>query len=102
MQLQAAIRDTLTIEPPVTTGEEDASRRALAVLEHPDNVEPWAGPARADRGGLLRQLIERQALRRVEAGNLTDEQVECLGTTLMLLEQRVAELTQHLGLDEST
>jgi hypothetical protein len=49
---------------------------------------------------LLRQLIERQALRRVEAGNLTDEQVECLGTTLMLLEQRVAELTQHLGLDE--
>lgn len=52
--------------------------------------------------GLLRQLIERQALRRVEAGNLTDEQVECLGTTLMLLEQRVAEHTQHLGLDERT
>lgn len=45
---------------------------------------------------LLRQLIERQALRRVEAGDLTDEQEEELGATLLALHDRLAELcTQH-------
>ncbi|MBS9374618.1 gas vesicle protein K [Rhodococcus sp. B50] len=47
---------------------------------------------------LLRQLMERQALHRVDAGDLTDEQIERLGTTLMLLEQRMAELRDHFGL----
>jgi hypothetical protein len=47
---------------------------------------------------LLRQLMERQALRRVEHGSLTDEQVEKLGTTLMALEGRMTELRDHFGL----
>jgi Gas vesicle protein K len=37
---------------------------------------------------LLRQLMERQAIRRVEAGGLSEEQIERLGTALMALEQR--------------
>ena len=48
---------------------------------------------------LLRQLMERQALRRVEAGGLSDEEVERLGRTLMLLEQRMEELREHFGLE---
>jgi hypothetical protein len=47
---------------------------------------------------LLRQLMERQALRRVEDGTVTDEQVENIGQTLMSLESRMAELTEHFGL----
>ncbi|MGV9668937.1 gas vesicle protein K [Nocardia niigatensis] len=47
---------------------------------------------------LLRQLMERQALRRVDAGDLTDAQIERIGTTLMLLEQRMDELREHFGL----
>jgi gas vesicle protein GvpK len=47
---------------------------------------------------LLRQLMERQALRRVEDGSLTDEQVENVGQTLMSLESRMAELTEHFEL----
>lgn len=47
---------------------------------------------------LLRQLMERQAIRRVDQGDLTDEQVEQIGTTLMLLEERMAELREHFGL----
>jgi gas vesicle protein GvpK len=47
---------------------------------------------------LLRQLMERQALRRVEAGGLTDQQVERLGETLMLLSQRMEELKDEFGL----
>ncbi|WP_040795599.1 gas vesicle protein K [Nocardia higoensis] len=47
---------------------------------------------------LLRQLIERQAVRRVDEGDLTDDQIERIGTTLMLLEERMAELREHFGL----
>ncbi|MFD9220545.1 gas vesicle protein K [Streptomyces sp. NPDC060064] len=47
---------------------------------------------------LLRQLMERQAIRRVELGDLTDEQVDEIGTTLMLLEQRMTELCDQHGL----
>jgi hypothetical protein len=49
---------------------------------------------------LLRQLMERQALRRVEAGNLDDEQVERLGRALMALEERMVQLREVFGLDE--
>ena len=48
---------------------------------------------------LLRQLMERQALRRVDDGTLTDDQVEKIGWTLMSLEQKMAELRDHFGLD---
>jgi hypothetical protein len=44
--------------------------------------------------------MERQALRRMEAGNLDDEQIERLGETFMKLEQRMHELTEHFGLDQ--
>jgi hypothetical protein len=47
---------------------------------------------------LLRQLMERQALRRVEVGDLSDETIERIGTTLMLLEERMAELREYFGL----
>jgi hypothetical protein len=46
---------------------------------------------------VIRQLVERQALRRVEGGALTPEQVERLGLTLMRLEERMEELKQHFG-----
>jgi hypothetical protein len=47
---------------------------------------------------LLRQLMERQAIRRVEAGGLSDEQIERLGQALMALEQRMEELKEDFGL----
>jgi hypothetical protein len=47
---------------------------------------------------LLRQLMERQALRRVDDGSLSDEQIEKIGATLMALDARMAELREHFGL----
>ena len=41
---------------------------------------------------LLRQLMERQAMRRVESDTLTDDQLEELGLTLMRLEEKMEEL----------
>jgi hypothetical protein len=48
---------------------------------------------------LLRQLMERQAMRRVESDSLTEEQIEELGLTLMRLEEKMAELKQIFGLE---
>lgn len=47
---------------------------------------------------LLRQLLERQAIRRMEGGTLTDQQVEEMGQALMKLEQKIHELTTSFGL----
>jgi hypothetical protein len=48
---------------------------------------------------LLRQLMERQAVRRVEAGGLTDEEVERMGDTFMRLEERMQQLKIIFGLE---
>jgi hypothetical protein len=47
---------------------------------------------------LLRQLMERQAIRRVDQGDLTDEQIERVGSTLMALDNRMSELCDYFGL----
>ncbi len=49
---------------------------------------------------LLRQIIERQALRRVEGEGLSDEQVERMGVALMELEAKMTELREVFGLSE--
>lgn len=50
---------------------------------------------------LVRQLVERQCIRRFERGDLTDEQVEAIGTTLMRLEEAMEELCERFGLSVS-
>jgi hypothetical protein len=47
---------------------------------------------------LLRQLLERQAIRRMEGGSLTDTQVEEMGLALMKLEEKVKEIAEQFGL----
>jgi len=46
----------------------------------------------------LRQLLERQAVRRMEGGSLSDEEVERMGLALMRLEQKVHEVARQFGL----
>lgn len=49
---------------------------------------------------LIRQLMERQALRRIDRGDLTDERIEEIGLTLMALEEQMARLREHFGLTQ--
>lgn len=87
-------------------------RRIAGELDHlpeafPRRVE--ADPEKVEQGlaqlvltliELLRQLMERQALRRMDTGTLSDEQIERLGETFMKLDRRMRELTEHFGLEE--
>lgn len=49
---------------------------------------------------LLRQLLERQALRRMDAGSLSEEEIERLGAALMRLEDKVRELQRQFDIDD--
>ncbi|GAA1674801.1 gas vesicle protein K [Nonomuraea fuscirosea] len=62
------------------TVERDLSRLVLTLVE------------------LVRQLVERQCVRRMEQGSLTDEQIEVLGVTLMRLEEAMTDLCARFEL----
>jgi hypothetical protein len=49
---------------------------------------------------LLRQLMERQAIRRMDSGTLTDDEIERVGRALMLLAERMEELKEIFGLTD--
>jgi hypothetical protein len=81
----------------VTTDRRNAVDR-LRIDADPESVEKGLVTLVLTLVELLRQLMERQALRRVEQGSLTDDQIEKVGSTLMALEARMAELRDHFGL----
>ena len=68
-----------------------------------------ADPERVEKGlaqlvltlvELLRRLMERQALHRMEQGTLTDDQIDRLGETFMKLAQRMDQLLAEFGLEQ--
>lgn len=49
---------------------------------------------------LVRRLLEKQAIRRMEGGGLSPEQIEELGLALMKLEEKMRELKGQFGLED--
>lgn len=49
---------------------------------------------------LVRRLLEKQALRRMDSGNLTEEEIERLGSALMKLEEKMGDLKRTFGLSD--
>lgn len=47
---------------------------------------------------LVRQLLERQAIRRMEAGTLTDEETESVGLALMRLQETIHDLARQFDI----
>jgi len=107
--------------------EPDKSEPDKSEPDKPDQREPghWERVAEPGRGGpwrlntdpdavrrdlsrlvltlveLVRQLVERQAIRRMDQGDLSDEQVETLGLTLMRLEEAMNELCERFDISPS-
>ncbi len=50
---------------------------------------------------LIRQLLERQAIRRMEAGTLNDEETESVGLALMNLQETIVDLAKQFDIDPS-
>lgn len=84
--------------------EQEISRLGGAVPRrvNADGEKPERGLARLVLTvvELLRRLLEQQAVRRIEAGSLTPEQIERMGLTFLRLDETMTELRAHFGLSE--
>jgi len=72
----------------------------LRVDLRPDDVRNGLGKLVLTLVELIRQLLERQAIRRMEAGSLTDAEVERLGLTFLRLAEQVEELKRVFDLED--
>lgn len=103
--------DTAPASPPVPSGETGNETAAVAGLGTPrlrDTNGPDARPSTAQ--GLVRlvltlvkllhEVIERQALRRMESGRLTDMQVEKVGTALFAQAEEILLLQRQFGFSD--
>ncbi len=67
---------------------------------NPDNVKNGLGKLVLTIVELLRQLLERQAIRRIDDGSLTDAEVERLGVTFMRLAEQMERLKEMFDLKD--
>lgn len=65
----------------------------------PDDVKSGLGKLVLTIVELLRELLERQAIRRMESGSLKEAQVEALGVTFMRLADEIERLRKDFGLE---
>lgn len=64
----------------------------------PDDVQRSVAQLVLTLVEFIRKLLERQAIRRMEAGTLTDQQTEDIGRALMKLEETVVEIAATFGI----
>ncbi len=86
----------------IFAGEMEKVQGALPkkIEANPENAEKGLAKLVLTLIDLIRKLMEKQAMRRVEAGSLTDEEVERVGETLMKLENKMKELKEIFGLKD--
>ena len=93
----------------IISNEDDQLRQSLTFAEPviPERIS--ADPEVVENGlaklvlsiiELVRRLLEKQALRRMDSGNLTDAEIERLGSALMKLEEKMDEMKKVFGLTD--
>lgn len=96
------------MKPVVVVNEEERLRQSLEFTDSAIPSRIVADPEAVENGlarlvlsiiELVRRLLEKQALRRMDAGNLSDEEIESLGTALMKLEEKMEEMKRVFGLE---
>ncbi|MBI4759354.1 MAG: gas vesicle protein K [Chloroflexi bacterium] len=105
LDLDRQVEDKLLCNPGnlssfATELEEVSSVLPRRVNADPEMVERGLAKLVLTLIELLRQLMERQALRRIEGGSLSEEEIERLGQTFLKLEERMEELKETFGLED--
>jgi hypothetical protein len=88
------MKEGVNVTPP------SPGRQTARIALDQDNVKNSLGQLVLTLVKLLHELLERQGIRRIEAGNLTDNQIERLGLTLMKQAQEIDRLRREFGLEE--
>jgi hypothetical protein len=93
----------------IISNEEERLRQSLTFAEPSIPQRISADPEVVENGlaklvlsiiELIRRLLERQALRRMDGGNLTEAEIERLGAALMKLEEKMEELKKVFNLTD--
>jgi hypothetical protein len=96
-------------ETQIVTNDEEALLRELTFTDSTfperisadsDSVENGLARLVLSIIELVRRLLEKQALRRMDAGNLSEEEIEQLGSALMKLEEKMVEMKKVFGLED--
>jgi uncharacterized protein Yka (UPF0111/DUF47 family) len=97
--------------PMAQDGAADAVERLAAELREvapslparldasPDDIEAGVGQLVLTLVEFVRQVLEHQAIRRMEGGSLSDDETERLGLALMRLEERLDDIREAFGLE---
>jgi hypothetical protein len=84
-------------EPQEKTDKPSPSPR---IALDPESVKKGLGQLVLTLVELIRKLLEKQALRRIEGGALTEEEVERLGLTFLELDKQMTWLKKEFGLTD--
>src|SRR4029079_10394752 len=77
---------------------ERVSAAPLRWNAHPDDVQRSVAQLVLTLVEFIRKLLERQAIRRMEEGTLTDQQTEDVGRALMKLEETLRDIAARFGI----
>jgi hypothetical protein len=100
-------KNTDSSSPPGPASDDQVSDLIALANALPERIN--ADPDKVEQGlarlvltviELLRRVLEHQAVRRMDGGTLTDEQVERLGLALLRLNDRMGELKETFGLTD--
>ncbi|HEX7240323.1 MAG TPA: gas vesicle protein K [Longimicrobiaceae bacterium] len=91
-------RSPTAVDLPAAELAELASRLPTRIDVDPETVQQDLAKLVLTVVELLRRVVEHQAVRRMEDGDLSDEQVERMGTALLLLEEKMEEIRGVFGL----
>ncbi len=67
---------------------------------NPENVRNGLAQLVLTLVELIRELLERQALRRIEAGTLSEDEIERMGQTFCKLSDEIGKLKEYFGLSD--
>ena len=87
---------TITIKEPEEVKDTNPERINI----DPKNVEKGLAKLVLTLIELIRKLLEKQAMRRVEGGSLSEEEIEQIGEALMKIENKMQELKEIFGLKD--
>jgi hypothetical protein len=95
-------REERLLDPDALNNELERLEPGLSrrINSDPENLEKGLAQLVLTIVELLRQLMERQAIRRIEGGTLSDDEVERLGQTFLALAERMEELKEVFGLTQ--
>jgi len=98
----AALFATTSERPPAREGSAATAASALPakIRLNPENVRNGLAQLVLTLVETIRELLERQALRRIDAGSLTENEIERIGETFCRLDEEIQRLKTYFGFSD--